>query len=155
MGFSIMDLKKIKKLIELLESSQLSELEIKEGDISIKLSRKSNLVPAQIPYDNHQIVSLTRTESAKDLQSHSIATLIDSTHYIRSPMVGTFYRSTAPEKPPLISVGDHVKIGDTLCIIEAMKILNFIQADKSGCIKKILVNNAEAVEFEQPLFIIE
>jgi acetyl-CoA carboxylase biotin carboxyl carrier protein len=147
-----MDIKKIKKLIELLENSQLSGLEIQEGDTGIKLTREIHHHSRSINYEHHVI------EAPKNLavqETLSKTELIDPHHYVRSPMVGTFYRSTAPDKPPLVTIGDQVKIGDTLCVIEAMKILNFIQADKNGCIKSILVNNAEPVEFEQPLFVIE
>jgi acetyl-CoA carboxylase biotin carboxyl carrier protein len=150
-----MDLKKIKILIELLESSQLSVLEIQEGDITIKLGRESNY-SNKIQYDTGRIKATPTLEPLhKEPDQIKNPALIDSNHYVRSPMVGIFYRATAPEKPPLVSLGDHVKLGDPLCIIEAMKILNFIQADKSGCIKSILVSNADPVEFEQPLFVIE
>jgi acetyl-CoA carboxylase biotin carboxyl carrier protein len=146
-----MDLKKIKRLIELLEQSQLTTLEIQEGDTSVKLSRaatNSGTMPIIYP---SQISPLLEKEEAIPERKP----LIDTNHYVRSPIVGVFYRSTAPDKPALVEIGDHVKEGQVLCIIEAMKIMNQIQADKSGIIKKIMVNNAEPVEFEQALFIIE
>jgi acetyl-CoA carboxylase biotin carboxyl carrier protein len=147
-----MDLKKIKKLIELLEGSQLSGLEIQTADSSIKLTRTLYQGHAQY-LEQHPTAS--QAQSHYDQNIDKMSTVPDTNHYVRSPMVGTFYRSTAPDKPPLVEIGTYVKLGDTLCVIEAMKILNFIAADKSGCIKKILLGNAEPVEFEQPLFVIE
>ena len=147
-----MDLKKIKRLIELVEQSQLTTLEIQEGDASIKLSRASNpTIPSPISFTPSLPTSLIEKEESIPERKP----LIDTNHYVLSPIVGVFYRSTAPDKAPLVEVGQHVKEGQVLCIIEAMKIMNQIQADKSGIIKKIMVNNAEPVEFEQALFIIE
>jgi len=157
MGGYYMDIKKIKKLIDLLEKSQLSGLEIKEGDIAIKLTRELHSPALSIPHERESL-AVSYPYNKTDHQTSPTIELtptLDTNHYVLSPMVGTFYRSTTPDKAPLVAIGDHVKIGDTLSIIEAMKIMNFIQADKTGIIKDILVNNAEAVEFEQPLFIIE
>lgn len=147
-----MDLKKIKKLIELLQSSELSGLEVQEGESIIKLTRE--LKVSSIPANTNHTPPIYTAYNPITLPEKSSSPEADI-YYVRSPMVGTFYRGPSPEKPPLISIGDTVKKGDTLCIIEAMKILNFIQAEKSGLVKNILVNNGEAVEFEQPLFVIE
>jgi acetyl-CoA carboxylase biotin carboxyl carrier protein len=147
-----MDIRKIKKLIELLEESGIAELEIKEGEEAIRISRYSAApasiayAPAHLPAQGSQIAAL------------SIAPVVEETisgHIVKSPMVGTFYRSASPGTKHFVEVGHSVKQGDTLCIIEAMKILNQIEADKSGTVTKILVENAEPVEYGQPLFIIE
>jgi acetyl-CoA carboxylase biotin carboxyl carrier protein len=146
-----MDIRKIKKLIEILEESGIAELEIKEGEEAIRISRYSASPPA-IAYapapaaPPHQVPAVSITPAAEDTISG---------HIVKSPMVGTFYRSATPGAKSFVEVGHSVKQGDTLCIIEAMKILNQIEADKSGTVTKILVENAEPVEYGQPLFIIE
>jgi acetyl-CoA carboxylase biotin carboxyl carrier protein len=146
-----MDIRKIKKLIEILEESGIAELEIKEGEEAIRISRYS-AAPAQIAY------APAPTAPAHQVPSVAIMPVAEETfsgHVVKSPMVGTFYRSASPGTKPFVEVGHSVKQGDTLCIIEAMKILNQIEADKSGTVTKILVENAEPVEYGQPLFIIE
>jgi acetyl-CoA carboxylase biotin carboxyl carrier protein len=146
-----MDIRKIKKLIEILEESGIAELEIKEGEEAIRISRYS-AAPAQIAY------APAPTAPAHPVASVAIIPPAEETiagHIVKSPMVGTFYRSASPGTKPFVEVGHSVKQGDTLCIIEAMKILNQIEADKSGTVTKILVENAEPVEYGQPLFIIE
>jgi len=153
-----MDLRKIKKLMELLEESGIAEIEVKEGEESIKLSRNmtSNPVPMQqvmqqpsIPAQSSQIVPAQDTpkptEDPKDLKKNTV----------NSPMVGTFYASASPESKPFVTEGQSVKKGDTLCILEAMKMMNQVQAETDGKIIEILVDNAEPVEFDQPLFVIE
>lgn len=146
-----MDIRKIKKLIELLEESGIAELEIKEGEEAIRISRYS-AAPAAVAYapapaaPASQVAAVSITPVAEEAISG---------HIVKSPMVGTFYRSASPGTKHFVEVGHSVKLGDTLCIIEAMKILNQIEADKSGTITKILVENAEPVEYGQPLFIIE
>jgi acetyl-CoA carboxylase biotin carboxyl carrier protein len=145
-----MDIRKIKKLIEILEESGIAELEIKEGEEAIRISRYSAApapiayaqAPAQIP----QVSGVAIAPAAEETVSG---------HIVKSPMVGTFYRSASPGAKHFVELGHSVKQGDTLCIIEAMKILNQIEADKSGTITKIMVENAEPVEYGQPLFIIE
>lgn len=147
-----MDIRKIKKLIEILEESGIAELEIKEGEEAIRISRYS-APPQTVAYAQAPIAPAPH-------QPHSAVVLSDNEepitgHIVKSPMVGTFYRSATPGAKPFVDVGHSVKQGDTLCIIEAMKILNQIEADKSGTITKIMVENAEPVEYGQPLFIIE
>ncbi len=149
-----MDIRKIKKLIELLEETGISEIEIKEGEESLRLSRYSTAAPA--PQYKHVPVAQVTTappiapaSEIKALEQHSTA------HKLRSPMVGTMYTSPSPEAPEFIKVGQSVKVGDTLCIIEAMKMFNEIESDHAGTITAILVANGEPVEYDQPLFIIE
>ena len=145
-----MDIRKIKKLIEIIEESDIAELEIKEGEESIRISRYS-AAPAQVTYAPAPITAAPAViNAAPTIQEEKI-----TGHAVKSPMVGTFYRSASPGSKVFVEVGQSVMSGDTLCIIEAMKILNQIEADKSGIITKILVDNAEPVEYGQPLFIIE
>ena len=145
-----MDIRKIKKLIEIIEESDIAELEIKEGEESIRISRYS-AAPAQVTYAPAPITAAPAViNAAPTIQEEKI-----TGHAVKSPMVGTFYRSASPGSKVFVEVGQSVMTGDTLCIIEAMKILNQIEADKSGVITKILADNAEPVEYGQPLFIIE
>jgi len=155
-----MDLRKIKKLIDLLEESNLAEIEIKEGEESVRLARvpRGNLVaaapavmhaaPAAAPMPMH-----SPTEAATGGHARPGSDLPDG-DVVRSPMVGTFYASAAPDKPAFVSVGQAVKAGDTLGIIEAMKMFNPIEAEVSGTVLKILAENGQPVEFDQPLFVI-
>ena len=145
-----MDIRKIKKLIEIIEESDIAELEIKEGEESIRISRYS-AAPAPIAYAPApaSAVSAATTVTAAAVEEKITG------HVVKSPMVGTFYRSASPGTKAFVDVGQAVLAGDTLCVIEAMKILNQIEADKSGVITQILVDNAEPVEYGQPLFIIE
>lgn len=145
-----MDIRKIKKLIEILEESDIAEIEIKEGEEAIRISRYS-AAPAPITY------AQAPSAPAPILVSAAPAVVEEKItgHVVKSPMVGTFYRSASPGTKVFVEIGQSVMAGDTLCIIEAMKILNQIEADKSGTITKILVENAEPVEYGQPLFIIE
>ena len=145
-----MDIRKIKKLIEIIEESDIAELEIREGEESIRISRYS-AAPTQIAYAPAPISAAPAAISATAVAQEEKIT----GHVVKSPMVGTFYRSASPGTKVFVEVGQSVMAGDTLCIIEAMKILNQIEADKSGTITKILVENAEPVEYGQPLFIIE
>jgi len=145
-----MDIRKIKKLIEIIEESDIAELEIKEGEESIRISRYS-AAPTQIAYAPAPISAAPAAISAAAVAQEEKIT----GHIVKSPMVGTFYRSASPGSKVFVEIGQSVMSGDTLCIIEAMKILNQIEADKSGVITKILVDNAEPVEYGQPLFIIE
>lgn len=143
-----MDIRKIKKLIEIIEESGIAELEIKEGEESIRISRYS-AAPATVAYTPTAIAAApvaTPTAPAEEKITG---------HIVKSPMVGTFYRSASPGTKVFAEIGQAVLVGDTLCIIEAMKILNQIESDKSGTITKILVENSEPVEYGQPLFIIE
>ncbi len=147
-----MDIRKIKKLIELIEGSDISEIEISEGEESVRISRGSMIAPAAIAPVNvaAPVVAASNTviPTGADEEAHQ-------GHVVKSPMVGTFYSASSPGSAPFVEVGQTVNEGETLCIIEAMKILNQIEADKSGTIKKILVDNAQPVEYDQPLFVIE
>ena len=150
-----MDIRKIKKLIELLDESGVAEIEIKEGEESVRISRQHAAV-AQAP--QQYMAAAPAPVAAPVAAAVEEAPVVDaeiSGHKISSPMVGTFYRSASPGAPEFTQVGKSVSEGDTLCIIEAMKILNQIEADKSGTVKAILVENGKPVEFGQPLFIIE
>jgi acetyl-CoA carboxylase biotin carboxyl carrier protein len=145
-----MDIRKIKKLIEIIEESGIAEIEIKEGEEAIRISRYS-AAPAAVTYAPSIGAAIPATPVATVVATEEKAT----GHVVKSPMVGTFYRSASPGTNVFVEVGQAVSVGDTLCIIEAMKILNQIEADKSGIITQILVENAEPVEYGQPLFIIE
>ncbi|MGR8951903.1 MAG: acetyl-CoA carboxylase biotin carboxyl carrier protein [Gammaproteobacteria bacterium] len=147
-----MDIRKIKKLIEIIEESEVAEIEIKEGEEFIRISRYS-AAPAPVAYAP-QPAAPAAVVAAPAPVSTSAEEVITG-HIVKSPMVGTFYRSASPGAKSFTEVGQKVQIGDTLCIIEAMKILNQIEADKSGTVTKILVENAEPVEYGQPLFVIE
>lgn len=148
-----MDIRKIKKLIELLEESGISELEIKEGEESVRISRQSASMmaaPAPVNYAPPPAVAAPVVESTAEVAPAEI-----SGHPIKSPMVGTYYSSPSPTSGPFVSEGQKVNVGDTLCIIEAMKMMNQIEADKAGTIKQIMLENGQPVEFDQVLFIIE
>jgi len=145
-----MDIRKIKKLIEIIEESGIAEIEIKEGEEAIRISRYS-AAPAAVTYAPSIGATIPATPVATVVDTEKKAT----GHVVKSPMVGTFYRSASPGTNVFVEIGQAVSVGDTLCIIEAMKILNQIEADKSGIITQILVENAEPVEYGQPLFIIE
>lgn len=152
-----MDIRKIKKLIELLEESGISELEITEGEESVRISRNG---PAQhyAPAPVHYAAPAPAPVAAPVAQAPAAvaaAPAAVSGHVLKSPMVGSFYRAASPTSKNFVEVGQSVKVGDTLCIVEAMKMMNQIQADKAGVVKEILVENGEPVEFDQPLFIIE
>jgi acetyl-CoA carboxylase biotin carboxyl carrier protein len=149
-----MDIRKIKKLIELLDESGVAEIEIKEGEESVRISRQHAVV-AQAPQQYMAAAPVAAPVAAPAVEEVPAVEAEVSGHKITSPMVGTFYRSASPGAAVFTEVGKSVSEGDTLCIIEAMKILNQIEADKSGTVKAILVENGQPVEFGQPLFIIE
>jgi acetyl-CoA carboxylase biotin carboxyl carrier protein len=142
-----MDLRKVKKLIELLEESGIAEIEIKEGEESVRISRM--LPPAQAP----QMMAPTAAPTAMPSPAPPVIAKPDG-QVITSPMVGTYYASPSPDAPPFVKVGQTVNVGEPLCIIEAMKIMNPIEADRAGTILSIMAENGQPVEFEQPLFII-
>lgn len=148
-----MDIRKIKKLIELVEESGINELEISEGEESVRICRGAPVVSAPI-MQAAPIASSVAAPVVAPIAADASAP-VQAGHTVRSPMVGTFYASTSPDAPAFTEVGKHVNAGDTLCIIEAMKMMNQIEADKSGVIKEILAQNEDAIEFDQPLFIIE
>ena len=147
-----MDIRKVKKLIEMLENSNLEEIEIQEGEESVRLVKSHgnlrNITPQSImvPQENKQEIITEETQSNEETKEDS--------NSINSPMVGTFYSAPSPDALPFVQVGKNVKAGDTLCIIEAMKIMNPIEAETSGVISAILVDNGQPVEFDQPLFMI-
>lgn len=155
-----MDIRKVKKLIELLEESGINEIEIKEGEESVRISRSAavaampQMAPAHyVAAPSHPTPSAQPSKEEADVfddKSDDIAG-----HQVKSPMVGTFYRASAPGAKPFVEVGDTVSSGDVLCIVEAMKMLNQIEADQSGTVKSILIENGQPVEFGQPLFILE
>lgn len=149
-----MDIRKIKKLIELLEESNVEELEIKEGEESVRISRGSKGMLVQ-PMPTYMAapppMAAAPAPVAAPVAPAAPAPVAPVGHTVKSPMVGTFYRSASPGTPAFIEVGSQVKAGDVVCIIEAMKMMNQIQADKSGVISAILVNDGEPVEFDQPL----
>jgi acetyl-CoA carboxylase biotin carboxyl carrier protein len=152
-----MDIRKIKKLIELVEESGINELEISEGEESVRICRGGPVVAAPVMQTASvapAIAAAPITATAAPATTEAAAP-VQTGHTVRSPMVGTFYASTSPDAPSFTEVGNHVNAGDTLCIIEAMKMMNQIEADKSGVIKEILAQNEDAIEFDQPLFIIE
>ncbi|MDG0970145.1 MAG: acetyl-CoA carboxylase biotin carboxyl carrier protein [Porticoccaceae bacterium] len=148
-----MDIRKVKKLIELLEESNINELEITEGDDSVRISRGGPAVAyaAQPPMALPPATPLMATPATAPAQETQ---QIVQGHNVTSPMVGSFYASPAPGSPAFVSVGQTVSVGDVLCIIEAMKMMNQIEADKSGVIGAILVEDGEPIEFDQPLFTI-
>lgn len=151
-----MDIRKIKKLIELVEESGISELEISEGEESVRISRSTPTYTA--PVQNIQIpqpaVVPAPAVAATTVEAEVITETNNGTT-IKSPMVGTFYRTPSPESKAFVEVGQSVNVGDVLCIVEAMKMMNQIESEKAGTIKAILVENGQPVEFDQPLFIIE
>jgi acetyl-CoA carboxylase biotin carboxyl carrier protein len=142
-----MDIRKIKKLIELLEESGISELEIKEGEESVRISRQSAVI-------TQQIAPAALAQAAPTAAAPAAIEEV-SGHQVKSPMVGTFYGAASPTSGPFVTQGQQVNVGDTLCIIEAMKMMNQIEADKAGAIRSILVEDGSPVEFDQVLFIIE
>ena len=159
-----MDLRKIKKLIDLLEESNLAEIEIKEGEESVRLARtpKGSYAMAQ-PQPMYAPQPEQRAPQAMPMQSPTEAATGGSAkphndlpdgHVVRAPMVGTYYASPAPDKPVFVSVGQAVKVGDTLGIIEAMKMFNPIEADVAGTVLKVMAESGQPIEFDQPLFVI-
>jgi len=149
-----MDIRKVKKLMELLEQSGMSEIEIKEGEESVKISRYGNapLMTPTIPQQPAAMATPSQVESTTTATDKGAEVSDD---LISSPMVGTYYSAPSPSAKPFVTVGQHVNKGDTICIIEAMKIMNQIEADHSGTVVEILVKDGEAVEFGQALIVIQ
>ncbi|NRA41415.1 MAG: acetyl-CoA carboxylase biotin carboxyl carrier protein [Pseudomonadales bacterium] len=152
-----MDIRKVKKLIELLEESNIDELEIKEGEESVRITRNTGVATVAAP----QVVAAApvaatpaAAPAAASAESPAPASAAPAGHTVNSPMVGTFYRSPAPDAAPFIEVGQSVKAGDVICIVEAMKMMNQIEADKSGVIEAILVEDGQPLEFDQPMVVI-
>jgi len=155
-----MDIRKVKKLIEMLEESSLSEIEINEGEESIRISRTSSAVPASpmqvmAPVAGAPAATPAAASPTEVAVEESGETGVPSGHPIKSPMVGTFYGAPSPGAKAFVQVGDTVSAGDTLCIVEAMKMLNEIETDKGGVVKAILKENAQPVEYGEVLFVIE
>lgn len=151
-----MDLRKIKKLIELVEESGIAELEITEGEESVRISKSGPVVqgygaaPQQVAAP-----AIHALASEPEVSLEPAKATLPEGHIVKSPMVGTFYRSSSPGANAFVEIGQTVKVGETLCIIEAMKLLNEIEADKSGVIKAILSENGQPVEYGEPLFVIQ
>ena len=153
-----MDIRKIKKLIELVEESGITELEVSEEEGSVRISRATVAAPANVQYSIPAAAPTPVAAPAAPAVAPAAPAAAPEEiagHKIRSPMVGTFYRSPSPEAKAFVEVGQTVKVGDALCIVEAMKMMNRIEADKAGVVKAILVNDCEPVEFDEPLIIIE
>jgi acetyl-CoA carboxylase biotin carboxyl carrier protein len=152
-----MDIRKVKKLIELLEQSDVSEIEIHEGEESVRISRHGTAPMPIYMQPPMQGAAMMAPATAQTAATAIQAEAADEMHgeMVRSPMVGTFYRAPAPGSKAFVEEGQSVKTGDTLCIIEAMKILNQIECEQAGTIKRILVENGQPVEYNQPLFLIE
>lgn len=150
-----MDIRKVKKLIELLESSDVAEIEIKEGEESVRISRASKVAPAPIQYHSAPVAMAPAAPAAVAAPAAAAEPAETSKkirgNVVKSPMVGTFYRAPSPSSPPFVEVGQHVKVGDVIGIIEAMKMMNQIEADHAGVVEAILVQDGEPVEFDQAL----
>lgn len=148
-----MDIRKVKKLIELIEESEVSEIEIKEGEESVRVTRGT---VSRLAVDQGKNIQTNISDKPEEIISDTKkASMEQDGITVKSPMVGTFYAAPSPEALPFVKIGQSVKEGDPLCIIEAMKTMNPIEADVSGKIKAILVDNGSPVEFDQPLFVIE
>ncbi len=153
-----MDIRKVRKLIELLQETGIGEIEIHEGEESVRISRGvsaaaqpltqyiASTTPAAVQPNTQEVAKATETPIKPEMPKG---------HLVKSPMVGTVYLSSRPGEKPFVEVGQHVKVGDTLCIVEAMKMFNQIEADKAGVVSARLVDNASPIEYDQPLFIIE
>ena len=150
-----MDLRKLKTLIELVENSGIAELELTEGEEHVRISRASSVAaPMQPMYAAAPQQMAAAPAAAPAVPAAPAAPAVAEGHVVKSPMVGTFYRAPSPGAKSFVDIGQNVKEGETLCIIEAMKLLNEIESDKTGVVKAILVENGQAVEFGQPLFLI-
>ncbi|NKB33528.1 MAG: acetyl-CoA carboxylase biotin carboxyl carrier protein [Pseudomonadales bacterium] len=154
-----MDIRKVKKLIELLEASDVAEIEIKEGEEAVRISRNATIAPAPMQYPVAPAAAPAPAPApapvaaAQEAETPAASSATKGTP-IQSPMVGSFYRSPSPSSPPFVEVGTHVKVGDVVCIVEAMKMMNQIEADHAGVVEAILVEDGEPVEFDQPLLTI-
>ncbi|WP_341661697.1 acetyl-CoA carboxylase biotin carboxyl carrier protein [Vibrio sp.] len=154
-----MDIRKIKKLIELVEESGIAELEISEGEESVRISRNgAGMAPAPVHYAAPAPVAAPAAApvaAPAEVSAPAEKQAVPAGHQVLSPMVGTFYRAPSPDAKSFIEVGQSVSAGETLCIVEAMKMMNQIEADKSGVVTAILVEDGQPVEFDQPLVVIE
>ena len=136
-----MDIRKVKKLIELMEESDLAEIEVKEGEDSVRIYRAKNSNSSWVKADDSRLKEI---DSSQTRSGEGIT--------VNAPMVGSFYRAVSPSSPPFVEVGDRIKVGDVLCIIESMKMMNQIRSEVSGTIEAILIENGQSVQFDQPLF---
>jgi acetyl-CoA carboxylase biotin carboxyl carrier protein len=154
-----MDIRKIKKLIELLEESGIAEIEIKEGEEAVRISRMppASAMPPQVAHLGGSAPSAVAAAPAAEVAAAESAAQKPkpSEHVITAPMVGTFYASPSPGAKPFVEIGDEIKVGQVLCIIEAMKMMNQIEADKAGRLASVMARNGDPVEFGQPLFVVE
>ncbi len=161
-----MDIRKIKKLIELLESSGVAEIEIKEGEDSVRISRHpqggaSVMMPSQPVWATPAAYGFAPAAPVMPAPMSPAVPAVPTDaeaiqgHILRSPMVGTFYRSAAPGSKPFVEIGQHVNVGDPVCILEAMKMFNQIEADRAGTVTRILAENGQPIEYDQPLLVIE
>ena len=150
-----MDIRKVKKLIELLEESDIAEIEIHEGEESVRISRASSITPVMGAAPASPVPLAAGAHAVVETAASTAPAQEPEGHIIRSPMVGTFYRAPSPGAKPFVTEGQSVSTGETLCIIEAMKILNQIEADTSGKVVEILVENGQPVEYNEPLFVID
>ncbi len=152
-----MDLRKLKTLIELVETSGIAELEIQEGEERVRITRTNAAAapPVTLQTSHTAAPAPTTASPAAAGAAAEIPPAVPEGHQVKSPMVGTFYRSATPGSTPFVEIGDTVEVGATLCIIEAMKLMNEIESDKAGVVKAILTENGQPVEFGQPLFLIE
>ena len=152
-----MDLRKLKTLIDLVSDSNISELEITEADGKVRIVKSEPVAAAPLAYAPQPVMAAApvAAPAVSVAPVEPAAVPVDPGHAVKSPMVGTFYLSASPGSKPFVEVGSQIKEGEPICIIEAMKIMNEIEADKSGTVKRILCENGQAVEFGQPLFIIE
>ena len=150
-----MDIRKIKKLIELIETSDVAEIEIKVGDEALRISRSSStplqVVSAPMPAAPAPAASAAPAAAPEPAPSGADKEPADKGNVVTSPMVGTFYRAPSPSSPPFVEVGQTVKVGDVVCIVEGMKMMNQIEADHNGVVEAIMVEDGEPVEFDQPL----
>jgi acetyl-CoA carboxylase biotin carboxyl carrier protein len=149
-----MDLRKLKKLIDLVQESGIAELEITEGEEKVRINRVGIPGHPGMMTVPQATASMAPTPTTAVVTAPAEAPAEPEGHIVKSPMVGTFYRSSAPGSKPFVEIGQNINAGETLCIIEAMKLLNEIEADQSGIVKKVLVENGQPVEYGQPLFII-
>lgn len=149
-----MDLRKLKTLIDLVAESDISELEVTEGDGKVRIVKSAPAAPQQMVYAAPAAVATAPVAATAAPIATEEVPAVPSGHIVTAPMVGTFYRAPNPGAAPFVEVGQNVQEGDALCIIEAMKLLNEIEADKTGVIKEILVENGAPVEYGQPLFVI-
>ncbi|MCB4810141.1 acetyl-CoA carboxylase biotin carboxyl carrier protein [Methylovorus menthalis] len=149
-----MDLRKLKKLIDLVEESGISELELTEGEEKVRISRNLPNAHAGMQFAPQYIQAAPAPQAAAPAVAEAAAAPVIEGHVVKSPMVGTFYRSPSPDSKPFVEIGSSITAGSTLCIIEAMKLLNEIEADHTGVVKAILVENGQPVEYGEPLFII-